>query len=374
MNIETNRDAMTSAEKKVVLDLTPDKTTEFTRENLETYDLIRVRAAHPRVFGSQSPKWLISTGAYLVDVSDIDLDNVIFEQVARVNVSPVWQVLKEDIIKNGFNLAELGIMVMRLENGKYIVMEGRSRLKILQEMGMTNIVAEVFRETTIANMVRFALFMNSTKKPYGEASVQDITKGINYLIENGVIKKEPNTVQGRSALAIAVSTELTYMSGGKLTNNAFDTIVHNAISKLTGVKNVISFPKGEGSQAYLNNLIGAEQLKEDLENGIIYVARANFTEKIYSGMIKALEKSDPDVKQIRFIIQIGVPKAVDPENDWIKNGAGFKKQFDIFEKKISKIRFHNVEVNDSRVCIYGCIPQVRSLDHKYPMNRLYIYR
>ena len=61
MNIETNRDAMTSAEKKVVLDLTPDKTTEFTRENLETYDLIRVRAAHPRVFGSQSPKWLIST-------------------------------------------------------------------------------------------------------------------------------------------------------------------------------------------------------------------------------------------------------------------------------------------------------------------------
>ena len=374
MNIETNRDAMTSAEKKVVLDLTPDKTTEFTRENLETYDLIRVRAAHPRVFGSQSPKWLISTGAYLVDVSDIDLDNVIFEQVARVNVSPVWQVLKEDIIKNGFNLAELGIMVMRLENGKYIVMEGRSRLKILQEMGMTNIVAEVFRETTIANMVRFALFMNSTKKPYGEASVQDITKGINYLIENGVIKKEPNTVQGRSALAIAVSTELTYMSGGKLTNNAFDTIVHNAISKLTGVKNVISFPKGEGSQAYLNNLIGAEQLKEDLENGIIYVARANFTEKIYSGMIKALEKSDPDVKQIRFIIQIGVPKAVDPENDWIKNGAGFKKQFDIFEKKISKIRFHNVEVNDSRVCIYGCIPQVRSLDHKYTMNRLYIYR
>ena len=124
----------------------------------------------------------------------------------------------------------------------------------------------------------------------------------------------------------------------------------------------------------MNNLIGAEQLKEDLENGIIYVARANFTEKIYSGMIKALEKSDPDVKQIRFIIQIGVPKAVDPENDWIKNGAGFKKQFDIFEKKISKIRFHNVEVNDSRVCIYGCIPQVRSLDHKYPMNRLYIYR
>ena len=218
MNIQTDRSAMTSAEKQVVLDLTPDKTTEFTRENLETYDLIRVRAAHPRVFGSQSPKWLISTGAYLVDVSDIDLDNVIFEQVARVNVSPVWQVLKEDIIKNGFNLAELGIMVMRLENGKYIVMEGRSRLKILQEMGMTNIVAEVFRETTIANMVRFALFMNSTKKPYGEASVQDITKGINYLIENGVIKKEPNTVQGRSALAIAVSTELTYMSGGKLTN------------------------------------------------------------------------------------------------------------------------------------------------------------
>ena len=103
MVIETNRDAMTSAEKQVVLDLTPDKTTEFTRENLETYDLIRVRVAYPRIFGSQSPDWLIHTGAFLIDISDIDLDNVAFEQVARVNVNPKWQVLKEDIIKNGFN-------------------------------------------------------------------------------------------------------------------------------------------------------------------------------------------------------------------------------------------------------------------------------
>ena len=374
MVIETNRDAMTSAEKQVVLDLTPDKTTEFTRENLETYDLLRVREAYPRIFGSQSPDWLIHTGAFLIDISDIDLDNVAFEQVARVNVNPKWQVLKEDIIKNGFNLAELGIMVMRLENGKFIVMEGRSRLKILQEMGMANIVAEVFRVTTIANLVRFALYMNSTKKPYGEASIYDITKGIMYLIENNVIAKRPNTVAGRTALATAISAELDYMSGGKLTPNENDLIIHKAIDKATGVKNVISFPKGEGSQEYLEKLIGPEQLKEDLDNGIIYVVRANFTEKIYSGMIKELEKSDPNVKQIRFVIQTGVPKATNPEKDWIKNGAGFKEQFDIFEKKISKIRFHNVEVNESRVCIYGAIPQVRSLEHKYPMDRLYIYR
>ena len=375
MNIQTDRSAMTSAEKQVVLDLTPDKTTEFTRENLKTYDLLRVREAYPRIFGSQSQSWLIHTGASLIDVSDIDLDNVTYEQVARANVNPKWIDVKNDIIKNGFNLAELGIMVMRLENRKYIVMEGRSRLKILQEMGMTNIIAEVFRETTLANMVRFALFMNSTKKPYGEASVYDISKGIMYLIENNVIKKQPNTVQGRSILTDAISAELDYMSGGKLTPNEYDLIIHNAIDKATGVKNVISFPRGEGSQVYLEEeLIGAEQLEEDRKMGIKYVAVASFDEKMYLRMIHELGKAGPKVKQIRFVMQIGVPKASDPEGTWIKNAAGFKTRFDVFEDEISDMRFHGTRVDESRVIIYGAIPQVRSLSHKYPMDKIYIYR
>ena len=71
---------------------------------------------------------------------------------------------------------------------------------------------------------------------------------------------------------------------------------------------------------------------------------------------------------------IGVPSASDPEGSWITDGAGFKKRFDDFEKKISKIRFNNTEINDRDIKIYGAIPQVRSLDKKYPMNRVYVYK
>ena len=115
-------------------------------------------------------------------------------------------------------------------------------------------------------------------------------------------------------------------------------------------------------------------MKEDLQNGIKYVAVAAFDEKIYARFIRELGKVDKTVTEIRFIMQIGVPNARDPEGTWIKDAAGFKKRFTSFENKISDIRFNGVRIDDSRIKIYGAIPQVRSLADKYPMDRIYVYK
>ena len=368
--------AMTNAEKQVVLNLNPENTTKFTIFNLETYIRLRIKEAYPRIFGSQSPDWLTSLDAQLVNISDIDLDNKYYEQLARVNVNPKQSDMKEDFITNGFSLAELGIMLAKLKNGKYVVLEGRTRLKILRELGMTNIIADIFKvkNDKLSYMVKFGIFMNATKKPYGEASFFDIQKGIMFLIETGDITKQENTVKGRSILRDMIAYELDYISGGKLTPNEYDTIIYEAIDKATGVKNVISFPNGKGSQEYLENLIGEEKLKEDLQNGIKYVAVAAFDEKVYGRFIRELGKVDKTVTEIRFVMQIGVPNARDPEGTWIKDAAGFKKRFTSFENKISDIRFNGVRIDDSRIKIYGAIPQVRSLADKYPMDRIYVYK
>ena len=47
---------------------------------------------------------------------------------------------------------------------------------------------------------------------------------------------------------------------------------------------------------------------------------------------------------------------------------------DGFENKISDIRFNGVRIDDSRIKIYGAIPQVRSLADKYPMDKIYVYK
>ena len=384
--------AMTLAEKEVVINLNPDNVTKFTDANLATYDRLRVKEAYPRIFGTQSPPYLKYVGPKLVNVSDIELDNVQFEQTVRANINPKTPNVRDDIRFNGFNLAELGVFLVRLKNGKYLIMEGRSRSKLLREdFGITNVIADVFDVVdndnkvgtveAMANTIRFAIFMNSSKKPFGEASYEDIRNVIMWLIENGAIAKQPDTSAGRTALTNAITYELDFLSGGKLKPSQYDLIILDARDKALGYKSVISFPGGQDVEDHLNKLLGAERVAKDLANGIKYVPVAIFDEKMYPRMITETAKAPKSIKEIRFVMYMGVPKASDPEGSWLKDSgpgvgkhAGFKKRFDTFEEQILEIRFNGVRVDTSRIKIYGAIPQVRSLDKKYPMNRVYVYK
>ena len=367
--------AMTSAEKEVVLNINPDNVTKFTKENLATYDRLRVKEAYPRIFGTQAPSYLKYVGPKLVNVSDIELDNVQFEQTVRANINPKSPDVRDDIRFNGFNLAELGLFLVRLQNGKYLIMEGRSRGKLLREdFDMTNVIADVFDVEDIADIVRFAIFMNASKKPFGEASYEDIRNVIMWLIDNGAIAKQPDTIEGRTALTDAITYELDFLSGGKLKPAQYDLIILAARDKALGYKSVISFPGGNGVEDYLNDLLGAERIAEDLANGIKYVPVAIFDEKMYPRMITETAKAPKSIKEIRFVMYMGVPQASDPEGSWLKHGAGFKKRFDTFEEQIAEIRCNGVRVDTTRIKIWGSVPQVRSLDKKYPMNRVYVYK
>jgi len=365
---------MTKAEQKVTIKVSSDSVNSFTEEDRKTYDSIRSKAAFPRIFGSQAPSWLISIGALVINVKDIITDNKYYEQIARENVNPKEPNIREDITLNGFSLAELGIIVAKANiKGKWIIAEGRTRYKFLVELGMTNIVAEAFEEMSISNMMRFAGFMNSSKKPYGEASIGDMRKIMLALIESGEIASQPNTIVGRTALTDAIRYELEFIGASKLKPSEVDLLVYDGIEKATGVMSVISFPNGKGAQLRLEDLLGKERIAQDLAKGIKYVAVAAFDEKMYARFITETNKADRTIKEIRMVMQIGVPKSSDPEGSWLKDGAGFKKRFDIFENNISDIRFNGVRIDDSRIKIYGAIPQVKSLDSSYPMNRIYVY-
>ena len=378
---------MTKAEREVILDLTPNEMREFSEENCETYIRLRVKEAYPNIFGSLKPKnkdgsdWLIWDSANLVNISDINEDNVNYEQKPRATINSKIQQLREDIRLNGFNLAHLGIMLTKAKNGKYNILEGRTRLKILQEMGMTTIIADIFQHMDEDNVLRFGVHINASKVIHGEASYWDIRKAIMTLILRKEIKFEN---ENKTKLFEDISDELKYISGGKLTTNNYDLIIHEAMDTCIGTDgnnpSVISFPRGDKAQETMEKIIGEQQLKEDRKNGIKYVAVAAFTDKLYRRMLTEVSKAEAWVKHIRFVIQIGVPKASNPEKDWIDGGAGFKEGFDEYEKSLSSIRFNNsqpvdtMQENQITVKIYGAIPQVRSLSNKYPMDRLYIYR
>ena len=141
-------------EKRLVVDVAKDSVTRFDEKALETLIELRSLDAYPRIYGSLSP--LEYSHTQLVDLKDIDLDNVYFNQLVRAGVNPKGKNISEDLKENGYSLTELPIMVMKRGN-KYFPIDGRTRMEYLIGLGMKNFIVDVFEEADTASLVIFAV-------------------------------------------------------------------------------------------------------------------------------------------------------------------------------------------------------------------------
>jgi hypothetical protein len=331
----------------------------FTQENVDILDSLRSKAAHPRIYGSKAPKGIKYINTQLIDVKDIDSDNEGFNQGARVSANEALDSIRSDITSNGYSLTELPICVMMLGDGKYIILEGRTRFYILRALGVKNIIADVFEQTTSANALRFAVAQNSQKKPHGPASFPDVNKAILELIRMGEIDaKAPNFTD-------LVSEEIMRITN-KLEPQEINRIIHNANDVVQGERTVFSYPKGEGVKQWLQ----ANGYTDNRE--IMYHPVSTYDVKTMLAGIRQA-KLFPNIKEIRLVVHGSVLNAKDPAGQWIKNCKGFKNSFNAMMKDISKEFFGGAPIRMNQVRLYGAIPQVKALEDKYPMDELYLF-
>jgi len=328
----------------------------FTPNNLETLDNLRIRAAHPRIYGSKTPKGIKYISTRVIAVENIDSDNVSFNQGARVTANEALDSIRGDITSNGYSLTELPICVMMLGNDKYTILEGRTRFYILRALGVQNIIADVFEQTTTANALRFAVAQNSQKKPHGPASFPDVNKAILELIKMGEIDAQATN------FVDLVSEEIIRITN-KLEPQEINRIIHNANDVVQGERTVFSYPKGEGAKEWLENH-GYTDNRETM-----YHPASTYCEKtMMAGIRQALLFPG---REIRITVHGSVLNPKDPAGDWIKNCKGFKLSFNSMMKNISKEFFNGAPLRMNQVRIYGAIPQVQALEDKYPMDRLH---
>lgn len=368
----------TAAEKEVVVYVARDRVTKFTEKNLETYGRLRSKEANPMVFGSTSPMWgpkktpWYDTTA-LVDMSLINYDDKYGTQKARVTTNPERDAIDLDIRRNGFSLAELGIILVRRPDGRYDFVEGRTRFGILLDLGMTNIIAEVMNPTTDDNILIFALKMNNSKKKSGEASFEDNREAILSLVESGAIGKEKDTTAGRALMTDKVNYYLGEM-GANLKPSERDRIVADALEGLLGYKTVYTFRSNTSdAQDRVVEIVGKERIASDRKEGIVYVAVSDYIEKVHKRMINVASEFGRDVKEIRMVIYKGTLDSKNPEKSWKFCVRDFAERFGAYESELSNVRFNGVRVDDSRIKIYAGLPAVVSLDEDYSIDGLYIY-
>lgn len=343
-----------------------NKTKEFSVKNEETLVEIRSLAAHPNIYGSKAPKGIMYKDTRLIDLDCIDDDNQWFSQLARVGVNPKIGDIQEDIIRNGWNLAELPIHVMMLEGepGKFIILEGRTRYGILRSLGIKNVIADVFYPTSRANALRFAIGCNAQKKPYGEASVKDIRKAILELV--AMPKEEGGIDAEADDFADIVREEIETITT-KLKPNQINQLVFDAIEKRDGESPVISFPEGRGAKEWLE----AHGYYDTQDR--IFVPVGTFKEKVILSAVRKERDIPSSVREICYVVHGGTLDSKNPERSWILDCRNFNREFESLLNEISENFFDGAGINTKRVKIYGAIPMVKSLKDKYPMNKLHYF-
>lgn len=348
-------------EKRLVVDVAKDSVTRFDEKARETLILLRSLDAYPRIYGSLSP--LTYSHTQLVDLKDIDLDNEYFNQLVRAGVNPKGKNISEDLKENGYSLTELPIMVMK-RGDKYFPIDGRTRMNYLIGMGMTNFIVDIFEEADTAALVIFAVYLNNYKKEFGTASYHDLQKAIMTLVDINAIPFEEGSM-GVTRMTDKIRDSLSIMSS-KLTANQTNDLIHNALEKLIGVRQVISFPQGNGVQTWLDDY----GYKNNAE--IMYVPfSTSFIGKLHTTMVHKV-KDNQSIGEFRMVGYIGVLDAENPAGHWKKN-LDFKKNLIKFENDLSSLRFGEKKRLSPKIKVHGLIPQVKELEDKYPMDKLYLF-
>jgi len=373
-------DQLTPEEQVYFVKVGKDNITKFTDTNLKTFEGCRkdFQNLEPYIYGAR--RLLDYTGkTILIPVSRTDSNNKYYNQIGRENVNPEEKNITGNMFEDGFSLAErLPIMVVKLPSGKYLLIDGRTRFTILRDVfGMKNFIADVFEcpmkdgKVDRGKLIVFAIRMNNMNKPQGEASVADIKKAILFLIENGDIQKSDNTTVGRQKMVDHINYFLDDMfcNSKNLTLQNKDLIIYEAIEKLTGGREVISFPNRKGVEEWFkeNNYTNNKER--------VYLSFAMVTpHAALNAMISAQEYLDknPNVKELKLVGYVGVIKSDNPEKSWEDN-LNLKEKVIAMEILLGRSRFGNAARTSPIIELYGIIPQVFSLQDKYPMGSICLW-
>ena len=373
-------DQLTPEEQVYFVKVGKDNITKFTDTNLKTFEGCRkdFQNLEPYIYGAR--RLLDYTGkTILIPVSRTDSNNKYYNQIGRENVNPEEKNITGNMFEDGFSLAErLPIMVVKLPSGKYLLIDGRTRFTILRDVfGMKNFIADVFEcpmkdgKVDRGKLIVFAIRMNNMNKPQGEASVADIKKAILFLIENGDIQKSDNTTVGRQKMVDHINYFLDDMfcNSKNLTLQNKDLIIYEAIEKLTGGREVISFPNRKGVEEWFkeNNYTNNKER--------VYLSFAMVTpHAALNAMISAQEYLDknPNVKELKLVGYVGVIKSDNPEKSWEDN-LNLKEKVIAMEILLGRSRFGNAARRSPIIELYGIIPQVFSLQDKYPMGSICLW-
>ena len=295
-------------------------------------DVVAMDAALPQsnfpwIFENENIKY---KGRKIVNVEDVATDSELERytaQAPRTGANPQYSAIRNDIKANGYSLTELPIAVRVIEDedgtDHYVILDGRTRLEILEGEGVTTIVVDVFEIDKDGDADRTSLIYNRYRKPYGEGSTTDIEQcilrldaigqlGLKFKLKNLLVKDPVKLKERMDEAGVIIEKEANALSNNKLKPDQVAQIHANVINSFRTDKTILirKFNNGGSLKEFCDKM---GYPSNDRRKVITFSGTELAVGKLAEAIFNQREWLEEDENRVIYIIlYCGKPNPTDP--------------------------------------------------------------
>lgn len=322
------------------------KNGEFTEENRQIADSLVRFDTFPQYYTNVEFKSLKYKGVYLIDADLIVRDGYGSSQSVRAEgLNHRYDSLKTDLYENGYRLYEKLIFVKEIKGGKFKILDGRTKDKILNEKKFKNRICVVV-DIAESEEVDYGLRLNSgdDNAPAGLSKAIDIIKNASDHIENGQLELEYgailqwiNKVCGKGKFTAKKRSDI-----------AFRIFHHQNAIQSSGIAPIAWATRKEVSSWLIQ--------KNYIETPTVVYLPYAASSPIKAFFAAAELSQQKPGKEIRLVIYVSKLDGYNLQRCYLEAVLKFKKLWFEYLNKISATYYGNSKSFDDKVKLYGCVP------------------
>ena len=377
----------------------------FSSEDLDTHRSLISKQSddgfsqEPWRYYTEEYKWMgdriIPLANITIGGKDEAIGDELLYQSARSGHNSQQDNIKHSIETVGFDLDTLPIAVRPIgsdEKGvnKYELLDGRTRYTILRSLGITNVIVDVFDIKHVDQMIAFGIQANNAELASGQATKEDMLGVILALIDAkselvklpfavnniGLAKYDNDQIrQRRFKVASVLNNAIDFLGNNRFDQKKKDWIITKVIE--TGQKEplVRSFTE-KSAEKYIHSKFGIVTRNKSGKDGVYVGITTQGGEGKWGTVLQGLidKLSEPHIHRSEVILVCGSPGHAQPETKWLRatqRAIGkFNQALEDLNDVIGNGDPANLHRIKNKISIRGAVPQLKSLEEHFPLDRL----
>ena len=328
----------------------------FTEENVGTAKKLINYEAYPHLYevGEMPPSFeFLGTHEILAEAIDRGVIYGSSQQVRHDGLNSLIDVLRQDIVENGWRLYCQPISIRELSNGKYVMLDGRTKDKILTELKFKNRIVNIYR-CNDEDALLFGLRCNMESPPAGLAKEADVVGAAHNLIQNKSLQHNFDAILEWIHKACGKGR----FSNKKREEMAWQVFHHHTESDMDDEVNITDdgdskLPVAWASAGEVNTWMKARNYIDNNKVMYLPVACSAPSKSIFAAA--ALSQQNPG-KEIRVVIYTGNLTGYDLAKTYIQAILKFKNLWNLKLLQVSATYFNGKPIQSHSVKLYGCVP------------------